>query len=133
MFLSMLLAVCMFQTPAFANELLGAGATFPYPYYSKLFDTYHKSKRGSRQIIRPLGRVVVYGSFWKRRLILAALMLLWKKKPEKAEGDILHIPTCLGAVVVSYNLPGDLTLKLTPEIISEIFLGKIKKWNWYKN
>ena len=45
MFLSMLLAVCMFQTPAFANELLGAGATFPYPYYSKLFDTYHKSKR----------------------------------------------------------------------------------------
>ena len=129
MCLTILLAFCMFQTPAFANELLGAGATFPYPYYSKLFDTYHKSKRvetnyqaigsggGIRQLLK---KTVDFGgtdAFMKEADL------------NKAEGDILHVPTCLGAVVVSYNLPGDLTLNLTPEIISEIFLGKIIKWN----
>src|SRR6185503_6030747 len=48
----------------------------------------------------------------------------------KASGPILHIPTCLGAVVITYNLPGVTTdLKLTPEAIAGIFLGSIKKWN----
>jgi phosphate transport system substrate-binding protein len=48
---------------------------------------------------------------------------------KKAPSKILHIPTCLGAVVITYNLPGNPPLKLTPDVIADIFLGKIKKWN----
>lgn len=126
---AVLAAIGLFQTPGLADELLGAGATFPYPYYSKLFDTYHKSKNvkinyqaiGSGGGIRQLlNKTVDFGgtdAFMK------------EKDLEKSEGAILHMPTCLGAVVVSYNIPGNITLKLTPEIISGIFLGEIKKWN----
>jgi len=129
MCLTILLAVCMFQTPVFANELLGAGATFPYPYYSKLFDTYYKSKevKTNYQAIGSGGGI---RQLLKKTVDFGGTDAFMKEKDlKKAEGDIFHIPTCLGAVVVSYNLPGGLTLKLTPEIISEIFLGKIKKWN----
>lgn len=129
MCLTILLTVCMFQTQAFANELLGAGATFPYPYYSKLFDTYHKSK-GVKTNYQAIGSGGGIRQLLKKTVDFGGTDAFMKEKDlRKAEGDILHIPTCLGAVVVSYNLPGDLTLKLTPEIISEIFLGKIKNWS----
>jgi phosphate transport system substrate-binding protein len=48
---------------------------------------------------------------------------------KKAEAPILHIPTCLGAVVVTYNLPDKPKLKFTPDVIADIFLGKITKWS----
>ena len=129
MCLTILLVVCMFQTPAFANELLGAGATFPYPYYSKLFDTYHKLK-GVKTNYQAIGSGGGIRQLLKKTVAFGGTDAFMKEKDlKKAEGDILHMPTCLGAVVISYNLPGGLPLKLTPEIISEIFLGKIKKWN----
>jgi len=48
---------------------------------------------------------------------------------KEASAPILHIPTCAGAVVLTYNLPGNPQLKFTPDVIGDLFLGKIGKWN----
>ena len=110
-------------------EILGAGATFPYPFYSKLFDVYHEESNikvnyqaiGSGGGIRQLlNKTVDFG---------ATDAFMSNEELEKAPAEIVHIPTCLGAVVVTYNLPNNPQLKLTPEIIADIFLGKIKMWN----
>jgi len=110
-------------------ELLGAGATFPYPLYSKMFDEYYKiygikvnyqaigSGGGIRQL---LSKTVDFGG---------TDAYMTDEKINEANGQILHIPTCLGAIVVIYNLPGSPKLRLTGEIVADIFLGKIKKWN----
>ncbi len=110
-------------------ELLGAGATFPYPLYSKMFDVYYKaygvkvnyqsigSGGGIRQIRE---RTVDFG---------ASDAFLSDEEMKKFSSPIVHIPITAGAVVLTYNIPGNPELKLTPEIIVDIFLGKIKKWN----
>lgn len=110
-------------------ELLGAGATFPYPFYSKLFDEYHKLKGikvnyqaigsggGIRQIIN---NTVDFGG---------TDAFMNEEEMSKINEGVAHIPTCLGAVVLTYNLEGNPNLLLTGEVISDIFLGKIKKWN----
>ena len=110
-------------------ELLGAGATFPYPLYTKMFDVYYKEKGvkinyqsigsggGQRQL---LSKTVDFG---------ASDAFMSDEQLKNAPGEILHIPICLGAVVLTYNLPESPKLRLTPELISDIFLGKIKKWN----
>ena len=129
MILCFLILLPAFSSQATGKELLGAGATFPYPFYSKLFDSYHKEKNvkinyqaigsggGIRQLIN---KTVDFGgtdAFMK------------KEDMGKTSNPILHIPTCLGAVVVTYNIPGNPSVKLTSEIIADIFLGKISKWN----
>ncbi|QJA05881.1 phosphate ABC transporter substrate-binding protein PstS [Thermosulfurimonas marina] len=110
--------------------LLGAGATFPYPLYSKWFYVYYQktgikvnyqsigSGGGIRQI---LARTVDFG---------ASDAPMTEEELAKAPAEILHIPMALGAVVISYNLPGVPSgLKLTPEVLADIFLGKIRRWN----
>jgi phosphate transport system substrate-binding protein len=110
-------------------ELIGAGATFPYPLYTKMFDIYYKTKGikinyqsiGSGGGIRQLlNKTVDFG---------ASDAFMSDEELKNAPAEILHIPICLGAVVLTYNLPGNPEIKFTPEIISDIFLGKIKKWN----
>lgn len=113
----------------------GAGATFPYPMYSKWFSEYHSlhpdiefnyqsigSGGGIRQTI---DKTVDFGAsdgpMTDDQLAQAK---------QKLGYDILHFPTVLGADVPSYNIPGiSATLKFTPESISNIYLGKITKWN----
>lgn len=110
-------------------ELIGAGATFPYPLYSKMFDVYHKEfgtkinyqAIGSGGGIRQLtNKTVDFGG---------SDAIMSEKDLQEAGAPVLHISTCAGAVVVTYNLTGDPQLKFTPIIIADIFLGKIKKWN----
>lgn len=117
------------DSPAAEKELLGAGATFPYPLYSKMFDVYHKisgvkvnyqaigSGGGVRQI---KNKTVDFG---------ASDAFLNDKTMREFPAQVLHVPSCAGAVVVTYNLPGNPVLKITPGVISGIFLGKIKKWD----
>ncbi len=112
-----------------AIELVGAGATFPYPLYSKMFDTYYQltkvkvnyqsigSGGGIKQL---LSKTVNFG---------ASDAVMEDEEKSKAPVKIHHIPTCLGAVVITYNLPGNPKLKFTPDIIADIFLGKIKSWD----
>lgn len=114
-----------------ARELTGAGATFPYPLYSKWFDVYSQktgikinyqsigSGGGIRQLIE--GTVDFAGS---------DATMTEEQIKQAGGGDVLHIPTVMGAVVVIYNVEGVETgLRLTPEALSGIFLGEIKKWN----
>ncbi|CUT00964.1 phosphate ABC transporter substrate-binding protein PstS [Candidatus Chrysopegis kryptomonas] len=111
------------------KELLGAGATFPYVLYSKMFDVYYKqtgikvnyNSIGSGGGIRQLKeKTVDFG---------ASDAFLSDEQLKEFSSPVLHIPICLGAVVITYNLPGNPELKLTPDVIADIFLGKIKKWN----
>ncbi|MGA2446780.1 MAG: phosphate ABC transporter substrate-binding protein PstS [Opitutaceae bacterium] len=118
-------------TVASAQMLInGAGATFPYPIYSKWFDTYAKvdpsvrfnyqsigSGGGQKQI---LSETVDFG---------ASDGPMSDENLAKAPRKLLHIPTVAGADVVSYNLSGVTSLKLDGPTLADIFLGKITKWN----
>lgn len=116
-------------TAANTNQLLGAGATFPYPFYSKVFQAYNQAKGievnyqsiGSGGGIKQLeNKTVDFG---------ASDAPMSDDELSKAPAPIVHIPTCLGAVIITYNLPDNPTLKFTPEVLADIFLGKITKWN----
>jgi phosphate transport system substrate-binding protein len=111
--------------------LNAAGATFPYPIYSKWFDEYHKlhpsvqinyqsigSGGGIRQL---LDHTVDFG---------ASDGPMTDEQLADAKRKILHFPTVLGADVPGYNVPGvTAELKFTPQALAGIFLGKITKWN----
>ena len=117
--------------PADRLQINGAGATFPYPIYSKWFDEYHKahpdieinyqsigSGGGIRQL---LSGTVDFG---------ASDGPMTDEQLGQAKVKVLHFPTVLGAAVPTYNIPGvEVELKFTPEALAGIFLGKITKWN----
>jgi phosphate transport system substrate-binding protein len=115
-------------------KLNGAGATFPYVIYSKWFDVYHQktSIEFNYQSIGSGGGIkqVIEGTvdFGATDGPMSAQQLDEARK--KQGTDILHIPTVLGAVVVTYNLPSaGPGLKLTADAVAGIFLGEITKWN----
>src|ERR1017187_5994589 len=108
----------------------GAGATFPYPIYSKWFDEYAKVDPSVRFNYQSIG------SGGGQKQILAETVdfgasdgPMSDDNLAKAPGKLLHIPTVAGADVVSYNLPGNPKLKLDGATLADIFLGKITKWN----
>ena len=108
----------------------GAGATFPYPIYSKWFDEYAKVDPSVRFNYQSIG------SGGGQKQILAQTVdfgasdgPMTDENLGKAPGKLLHIPTVAGAVVLTYNLPGNPSLKLDGDTIAGIFLGQIKKWN----
>src|ERR1051325_10675166 len=111
------------------KELTGAGATFPYPLYSKMFSEYNKAT-GVKINYQSIGSGGGIKQLQSKTVDFGATDAFMTDEDLKASGaEILHIPTCLGAIVLSYNLPDVSKLKLTPEIVSGIFLGNIKKWN----
>ena len=113
------------------TTLNGAGATFPYPMYSKWFSEYNKlhsdvqinyqsigSGGGIRQV---LNGTVDFG---------ASDGPMTNEQLAQSKTKILHIPTVMGAVVPAYNVPGvSGEVKFTPEALAGIFLGKVQKWN----
>jgi phosphate transport system substrate-binding protein len=108
----------------------GAGATFPYPIYSKWFDEYAKVDPSVRFNYQSIG------SGGGQKQILAQTVdfgasdgPMSDDNLAKAPGKLLHIPTVAGADVVAYNLPGNPALKLDGDTIAGIFLGQLKKWN----
>ena len=110
-------------------ELLGAGATFPYPLYSKMFDTYHEAK-GTKVNYQSIGSGGGIKQLQEKTVDFGASDApMNDEQIGKSPAPIVHIPTCLGAVIVTYNLPGDPKIKFTPDIVADIFLGKITKWN----
>jgi phosphate transport system substrate-binding protein len=108
----------------------GAGATFPYPIYSKWFDSYAQVDPSVRFNYQSIG------SGGGQKQILAQTVdfgasdgPMSDDNLSKAPGKLLHIPTVAGAVVMTYNLPGNPVLKLDGPTIAGIYLGEIKKWN----
>jgi phosphate transport system substrate-binding protein len=112
-------------------QINGAGATFPFPIYSKWFDEYHKlhphiqinyqsvgSGAGIRQLVN---QTVFFG---------ATDGPMTDEQLKSAPGPILHLPAVLGAVVPVYRIPNlDAELKFSGPVLADIYLGKIKKWN----
>ncbi|MGE5486298.1 MAG: phosphate ABC transporter substrate-binding protein PstS [bacterium] len=129
-----ILVLCLAALAAsgFAQTLInGAGATFPYPIYSKWFDEFHKVRPdvqinyqsiGSGGGIRQLeAGTVDFG---------ASDQPMNEEQLKKHKSRVLHFPTVLGAVVATYNIPGVTSeLSFTPEALAGIFLGTVKKWN----
>ncbi len=112
------------------NTLLGAGSTFDYPLFSKMFSEENKinglkvnyqSIGSGGGILQLTNKTVDFG---------ASDAPLNAKQDSGMSSPAIHIPITAGAVVISYNLPEMKdTLKLSPALISDIFMGKIKKWN----
>jgi phosphate transport system substrate-binding protein len=118
--------------PAFAQTTLnGAGATFPYPIYSKWFSEYHKAHSDVQVNYQSIG------SGGGIRQVLAGTVdfgasdsPMTDEQLGQAKVKLLHIPTVLGAVVPAYNIPGvSGEVQFTPEALAGIFLGKITRWN----
>jgi len=113
-----------------ANELLGSGATFPQPLYVAIFDQYLKANKvkvnfngnGSGAGIKDLStKTTDFG---------ASDAPMNEGEIKAAGAEVVHVPATIGAIVVTYNVPGVKTgLKLTGSVIAGIFLGTIDKWN----
>jgi phosphate transport system substrate-binding protein len=111
------------------RQMSGAGATFPLPLYTKMFDVYSGSTGvhvnyqgiGSGGGIKALtDKTVDFG---------ASDAFLSVAETTAMGGPVLHIPTCVGAVVLTYNLDGNPTLRFDARTVSDIFLGTITRWN----
>jgi phosphate transport system substrate-binding protein len=110
--------------------LTGAGATFPYPLYTKWISEYGKAHPGVKINYQSIGSGGGIRQVTEKTVDFGASDApMSDEQLAKAKG-VMHVPTCLGAVVIAYNLEGVAPgLKLAPEAAAGIFLGKIKNWN----
>ena len=111
-----------------AQELSGAGATFPLPFYNVVFE----------QFAQVNGDAVAYGGIGsgggvrnlRDKIVDFAGSDAFLSEKEMAEmNPVIHVPTCMGAVVLAYNLEGVTNLNLSGEVIADMFAGEIKTWN----
>ena len=111
-----------------AQELSGAGATFPLPFYNVVFEQFSEVN----------GDAVAYGGIGsgggvrnlRDKIVDFAGSDAFLSEKEMAEmPEVIHIPTCMGAVVVAYNLDGVNNINLSGDVIADIFAGNIKMWN----
>ena len=111
-----------------AQELSGAGATFPLPFYNVVFEEFAQVN----------GDAVAYGGIGSgggvrnlrdKIVDFAGSDAFLSEKEMKDMPEVIHVPTCMGAVVLAYNLDSVNELKLSGEVIADIFAGNIKMWN----
>ena len=127
-----LLACIALALPLFAQTTLtGAGATFPYPIYSKWFSEYSKSHSGVQINYQSIGSGGGINQLKAGTVDFGASdMPLKDDKVKEIPVPFVQLPTVLGSVVPSYNVKGINTeLKFTPQVLAGIYLGKISKWN----
>jgi len=126
------LATTVAGAPACGQASLnGAGATFPNPIYTKWFDAYAK-QTGVKINYQSIGSGGGIRQFTEGTVDFGATdSPMTDEQIAAVKGNVAHIPTVLGAVVLTYNLPalGATKLKLDAPVIADIFLGKITKWN----
>jgi phosphate transport system substrate-binding protein len=110
-------------------RLMGAGATFPYPFYAQAFSRY-SAANGVEIHYDAVGSGKGIERLLKREVDFAGTdAFMTEKEAREAGAPVVHVPTCIGAVVVVYNLPGNPKLRLGPDTLSDIFLGNITRWN----
>ena len=114
-----------------AAQINGAGATFPYPIYSKWFDEYNKLHPEVRINYQSLGSGAGIQQVTKQTVFFGATDgPMTAEQLQAAPGKVLHFPTVLGAVMPVYNIPNVKTeLKFSGDVLAGIFLGTITKWN----
>ena len=129
--LAFLLVTILASAPAHAQMLMnGAGATFPYPIYSKWFDEYAKVEPSVRINYQSIGSGGGIRQISERTVDFGASDgPMSEEQLKKVPAELFHIPTLLGADVATYNLPSNPQLRFTGEVLADIFLGKITKWN----
>ncbi len=125
-----LLSLVAAAAPAAAQNLTGAGATFPYPIYSKWFDTY-RAKTGVTINYQSIGSGAGIQQVKAGTVDFGASdAALSNDRLREMPRPVLHFPTVAGAVVLAYHLPGLKTrLRLTPEVLTGIYMGRITAWN----
>ena len=128
---ALFVAVAVCVAPALATDLNGAGATFPYPVYSKWFSEYHKAHGNVQINYQSIG-----SGGGIRQMQVGTVDFGASDGPMTDEQlastpfKVFHLPTVLGAVVPAYNIPGVKgDLKFAPDVLADIFLGKITTWN----
>jgi phosphate transport system substrate-binding protein len=128
---ALFVAVAVCVAPALATDLNGAGATFPYPVYSKWFSEYHKAHGNVQINYQSIG-----SGGGIRQMQVGTVDFGASDGPMTDEQlastpfKVFHLPTVLGAVVPAYNIPGVKgDLKFAPDVLADIFLGKITNWN----
>ena len=125
------LALLVLALPAAAQSLTGAGATFPNPIYTKWFDAFNK-KTGVQINYQSIGSGGGIRQYTEGTVDFGATDgPMSQEQMSAVQGQVLHIPTVMGAVVLTYNLPqaGATPLVFDGPTIADIFLGKITKWN----
>mgnify|MGYP000547116088 CR=1 FL=1 len=128
---SLILLASLLASSLNAQTLInGAGATFPFPLYSKWFSEYQKQKPEVAINYQSIGSGGGIRQFSDSTIDFGATDApMNEEQIGKLKGPAMHFPTTLGAVVISYNLPGiGNGLKLTGDVIAQIYLGTIKKW-----
>ena len=112
-------------------SLQGAGASFPNPLYQKWMSEYGKAKPNVKLDYQSIGSGGGIKQLKEQTVDFGASDAPMKDEDLKsAPGEVLHVPTVLGAVVITYNLEGvSHPLRFSAEVLADIFLGKIKKWN----
>lgn len=134
-----LATACLLVCPAVtAQNLTGAGGSFPYPLYSRWFAEYQRAHPEARINYQPVG-----SGAGIRQLLAGVVDFGATESPltdaelSRTPGKLLHVPTLLGAVVPIYNLPGDAAtsarkadrVRFAPELLADIFLGRLVRWN----
>jgi phosphate transport system substrate-binding protein len=110
-------------------QLLGAGSTFDFPLFSKVFDAYGK-QTGVQVNYQSVGSGAGIEQLIKKTVDFGATDAPLTAEQENSAGrDVLHIPVTMGAVALGYNLPGVKGLKLDADTLAGLYLGQIKKWN----
>src|ERR1041384_4233341 len=107
----------------------GAGATFPFPIYSKWFSDYNKSHPEVQINYQSIGSGGGIKQITEHTVDFGGSDAPMSDEEMARAPGIQHIPTVMGADVIIYNVPGVTELRLTPETLAAIFLGKITKWN----
>jgi phosphate transport system substrate-binding protein len=125
------LCVALFSLCAAAQNLNGAGATFPYPIYSKWFSEFHKANPSVQINYQSIGSGGGIRQLQEGTVDFGASDgPMTDEQLAEAKVKILHVPTVLGSVVPAYNIPGvTQELKFTPDVLAGIFLGKITNWS----
>ena len=129
-FVALLLAACLGSATAQTN-LNGAGATFPNPIYSKWFSEYHNLHKDIQINYQSIGSGGGIRQLQSGTVDFGATDgPMSDEQLSKTPFKVFHIPTVLGAAVPTYNIPGvSAELKFSPDVLADIFLGKITKWN----
>ncbi len=113
-----------------AQKLTAAGATFPYPIYSKWFNEYSKAHPGVEVNYASIGSGGGIAQVTKGLVDFGASdMPMTDEMLSSSPVKLIHLPTVLGAVVPVYNVPGVKDLRFSPDVLADVYLGKITNWN----
>src|SRR6476646_6392903 len=129
--MALALAAALIGTSSAETNLNGAGATFPNPIYQKWFSEYHNAHNDVQINYQSIGSGGGIAQLTAGTVDFGASDgPMTDEQLSKVQGKVFHIPTVLGAVVPTYNVSGvSGDLKFTPDVLADIFLGNIKKWN----